>query len=138
MYGRKGRSSTSHDLTKHGHRVYDIAACFPIIFFGQGESCPVPALAPLPAPFGSVGETAAARATSSPSPFSAGMERELDMFVMSRPQDRDDGGNTAAVREAQRRARRRALLQRKLDAAAGGGQRANASEVSRRVYPFVT
>lgn len=61
------------------------------------------------------------------------MERELDMFVMSRPQDRDDGGNTAAVREAQRRARRRALSQRKLDAAAGGDQRAKASEVGLRV-----
>lgn len=57
------------------------------------------------------------------------MERELDMFVMSRPQDRDDGGNTAAVREAQRRARRRALSQRKLDAAAGGDQGGNAAEV---------
>lgn len=61
------------------------------------------------------------------------MERELDMFVMSRPQNRDDSGNTAAVREAQRRARRRALLQRKLDAAAGGDQRVDASEVSLRI-----
>lgn len=81
-----------------------------------------------PAPFGSVGETAAvnnsinsghaARTVSSPSPFSAGMERELDMFVMARPENRNDGGNSAVVREAQRRARRRAQLQRKRDEAA--------------------
>lgn len=34
------------------------------------------------------------------------------MFVMTRPEDRD-GGNAAAVQEAQRRARRRALSQLK-------------------------
>ena len=50
------------------------------------------------------------------------------MFVMSRPQDRDEGGDTAAVRDAQRRARRRALSRRKLDTAAGD-QKLNASEV---------
>jgi len=93
------------------------------------------------APFGSVGGTAAAtmaRATatvapvaqateSAPegvkaltSPFSLGMERELEMFVLSRPEDGHGsrGGCTAVVREAQRRARRRALSERKRKAAA--------------------
>ncbi len=53
------------------------------------------------------------------SPFSVGIERELDMFVMSRPEDGGSrGGCTAVVREAQRRARRRALSERKRKAAA--------------------
>ncbi|CAM9248345.1 unnamed protein product [Ectocarpus fasciculatus] len=78
-----------------------------------------------PAPFGSVGETPKpavtvpagdraqpARTTGPPSPFSAGMERELDMFVMSRPKDKSDR-TSAAVLEAQRRARRRALSTQK-------------------------
>lgn len=53
------------------------------------------------------------------SPFSVGMERELDMFVLSRPEDGyNRGGDTAVVREAQRRARRRALSERKRTAAA--------------------
>lgn len=117
----------------------------PVRFSEQGED--VPASPPPPksmasvlAPFGSVGGTVAATmaretATAVPaaqatepapkgvkalsSPFSAGMERELDMFVMSRPEDGySRGGCSAVVREAQRRARRRALSERKRKAAA--------------------
>ncbi|CBN76751.1 hypothetical protein Esi_0000_0565 [Ectocarpus siliculosus] len=78
-----------------------------------------------PAPFGSVGETPKpavtmsagdrappSRTTGPPSPFSAGMERELDVFVMSRPKDKS-GMSSAVVLEAQRRARRRALSMQK-------------------------
>ncbi|CAM9916221.1 unnamed protein product [Scytosiphon promiscuus] len=66
----------------------------------------------IPAPFGSVGETPTLSASAptragSPSPFSAGMERQLDTFAMSRP-GAGKGCNTAVVRGAQRRARRRA------------------------------
>lgn len=98
---------------------------------------------PALAPFGSVGGTAmpatTARATAVPaanmtpirpsapapaiagssSPFSAGMERQLGMFVMSPPEDRYSGsGSSAIVREAQRRARRRAFSEQKRKAAA--------------------
>ncbi|CAM9624322.1 unnamed protein product [Ectocarpus sp. 12 AP-2014] len=82
-----------------------------------------------PAPFGSVGETPQpaatmsagdkappARTTGPPSPFSAGMERELDMFVMSRPKDKSSR-SSAVVLEAQRRARRRALSMQKRNTA---------------------
>eukprot|EP00752_Nemacystus_decipiens_P007290 g6523.t1 len=95
---------------------------------------------PTLAPFGSVGGTvltgsteratvsatrtprtrspAPARASSS-CPFSPGMERQLDMLVMSRPEDRSSGGaSTTIVREAQRRARRRAFLEQKRKASA--------------------
>lgn len=46
------------------------------------------------------------------------MERQLDVFVMSRPDDRYSGGSAAIVREAQRRARRRAFLKQKRQATA--------------------
>lgn len=78
------------------------------------------------APLRSVRGTEAAMTTAtkpakagSSSPFSAGMERELDRFVMSRPRDRySDGGSNAIVREAQRRAWRRAISEQKRKAAA--------------------
>lgn len=78
------------------------------------------------APFRSVGGTTTVMTTKteiakpgSSSPFSVGMERELDRFVTSRPRDRySDGGSNAVVREAQRRAWRRALSEQKRKAAA--------------------
>lgn len=78
------------------------------------ETKTVPTKAPAPAP------AQAKRVSSSRPFFNAGMERQLDMFVMSRPEDRysGGGGSAAIVREAQRRARRRAFLEQKRKAAA--------------------
>lgn len=62
--------------------------------------------------------TAAPEKAGSSSPFSVGMERELDRFVMNRPRDRySDGSGNAVVREAQRRAWRRAISEQKRKAA---------------------